>query len=62
MSICHVFQIGPIRHIKSKAGKDLECREVTVMDQTHPGLTIQIWETEEAYRADNWQARNTSRF
>uniref|UniRef100_A0A1B6DUZ9 MEIOB-like N-terminal domain-containing protein n=1 Tax=Clastoptera arizonana TaxID=38151 RepID=A0A1B6DUZ9_9HEMI len=57
-----ICSIGPIRHLKSKTGKELECREIVVMDQTHPGLKIQIWETEVIYRADNWQARKTILF
>lgn len=56
-----VFQVGSLRQVTTKQeGKQLDNREVELMDQSPTPLFLQLWDTEMAYRADNWKPRETS--
>lgn len=54
-----LFKLGPIRQVKTKTGKEMECRDVILLDQTSAGLPLQIWDVEIVHRADVWQPRET---
>ncbi|XP_049858993.1 meiosis-specific with OB domain-containing protein isoform X2 [Schistocerca gregaria] len=55
-----VRDIGPIRTIKTKDGRSIICRDITIMDQTSSGLPVQLWNAATAHRADSWEPRNTA--
>ncbi|XP_046994040.1 meiosis-specific with OB domain-containing protein [Schistocerca americana] len=57
-----VRDIGPIRTIKTKDGRSIICRDITIMDQTSSGLPVQLWNAATAHRADSWEPRNTVLF
>lgn len=47
------------RQFKSKDGRDLECRDVTLIDQTYTTLTLTIWGADLLFMSDKWIPRNT---
>ncbi|XP_071450719.1 meiosis-specific with OB domain-containing protein [Hetaerina americana] len=57
-----VARVGPVKNIKTKDGRDIECREVIVLDQTNSSLTIQLWESDLIIQAGNWRPRHTVLF
>jgi hypothetical protein len=48
-----------MRHIQTKDGRDVECRDIMVFDQTNTGLPVSLWNIETVYRAENWRPRET---
>ncbi|XP_069701481.1 meiosis-specific with OB domain-containing protein [Periplaneta americana] len=57
-----VRDVGPIKHIHTKTGRDTDCRDIMVFDQTNTGLPISLWNSETISRADNWKPRETVLF
>jgi hypothetical protein len=51
-----------MRHIQTKDGRDMDCRDVMVFDQTNTGLPVSLWNTETVHRAENWRPRETGSF
>ncbi|XP_075225582.1 meiosis specific with OB domains hold'em [Lycorma delicatula] len=57
-----VQSLNAVRQITTKEGKLLESREITVIDQSHSKLYVQLWDADNAYRAENWLPRETVLF
>ncbi|XP_054288214.1 meiosis-specific with OB domain-containing protein [Macrosteles quadrilineatus] len=58
-----VSSVGAVRQINTKRERQIECREVEMMDNSCATcLTLQIWDSEVIYQADNWKRRETVLF
>ncbi|XP_022190039.2 meiosis-specific with OB domain-containing protein [Nilaparvata lugens] len=57
-----VHNVYPIRQIKSKDGRDLETREVIVIDESCSKLSVQLWDADNVYRVENWIPHETVLF
>ncbi|RZF44439.1 hypothetical protein LSTR_LSTR002212 [Laodelphax striatellus] len=57
-----VHNVYPIRQIKSKDGRDLETREVVVIDESCSKLSVQLWDIDNVYRVENWIPHETVLF
>ncbi|XP_046398310.1 meiosis-specific with OB domain-containing protein [Ischnura elegans] len=57
-----VARVSPVKNIKTKDGRDIECREVTVLDQTNSNFPIQLWEPDVIVQSGHWKPRHTVLF
>jgi hypothetical protein len=51
-----------MKRIQTKDGRDMDCRDVMVFDQTNTGLPVCLWNTETVHRAEHWRPRETGSF
>lgn len=57
-----MIQVEEIRNVKSKRdSKDLTCRHIIVMDETHLEFHMTLWNEEIIFKSNFWQPRNTSK-
>ncbi|KAK6637970.1 hypothetical protein RUM44_008394 [Polyplax serrata] len=60
VAVKSVCEVSEIRNIRSKRdAKELICRHITVMDQSHLEFHITLWNEEIIQRSDSWRPRGT---
>ncbi len=52
-------QMAPKRQFCSKDGRNVECREVTLIDQTYATLSLTLWSSDLLTLSEKWIPRNT---
>jgi hypothetical protein len=51
-----------VRSVHTKDGRDIDCRDIIVFDQTNTGLPVSLWNIETVHRAESWRPRETGSF